>query len=112
MNKKIKYLVAPDPKDKTLTEEISGFDENFKKVRARVIIEKDLTIYLNNQEIVTLMTVGDHPKYLAVGYLLNQNMLKTNDQIKKIDYDSELKVVVVRTQRKTNYEIVIINHTI
>ena len=31
-------------------------------------------------------------------------MLKTNDQIKKIDYDSELKVVVVRTQRKTNYE--------
>ena len=50
------------------------------------------------------MTVGDHPKYLAVGYLLNQNMLKFNDQIKKVDYDAELKVVVVRTLRKTNYE--------
>ena len=104
MNKKIKYLVAPNPKDKTLTEKISGFDENFKKIKTKVIIERDLTIYLNNQEIVTLMTVGDHPKYLAVGYLLNQNMLKKNDKIKKVEYDPELKVVVVRTIRKTNYE--------
>ena len=104
MNKKIKYLVAPNPKDKTLTEKISGFDENFKKIKTKVIIERDLTIYLNNQEIVTLMTVGDHPKYLAVGYLLNQNMLKKNDQIKKIDHDKNLNVVVVRTLRKTNYE--------
>ena len=104
MNKKIKYLVAPNPKDKNLTKEIGGFDENFKKVKTKVIIEKDLTIYLNNQEIVTLMTVGDHPKYLAVGYLLNQNMLKSNDKIKKVEYDPELNVVIVRTLRKTNYE--------
>ncbi len=104
MKKKIKYLVAPNPKDKKLTEEITGFDESFKRIKTKVIIEKDLTIYLNNQEIVTLMTVGDHPKYLAVGYLLNQNMLKFNDQIKKVEYDAELKVVVVRTLRKTNYE--------
>ena len=104
MKKKIKYLVAPNPKDKKLTEEITGFDESYKRIKTKVIIEKDLTIYLNNQEIVTLMTVGDHPKFLAVGYLLNQNMLKFNDQIKKVDYDAELKVVVVRTLRKTNYE--------
>ncbi len=104
MNKKIKYLVAPNPKDKKLTKEITGFDENFKKIKTKVIIEKNLTIYLNNQEIVTLMTVGDHPRYLAVGYLLNQNMLKINDQIKKVEYDSGLNVVVVRTLRKTNYE--------
>ena len=104
MKKKIKYLVAPNPKDIKLTKEISGFDENFKKTKTKVIIEQDLTIYLNNQEIVTLMTVGDHPRYLAVGYLLNQNMLKKNDKIKKIEHDRELNVVVVRTLRKTNYE--------
>jgi len=104
MNKKIKYLVAPNPEDKNLTKEIDGFDENFKKTKTKVIIEEDLTIYLNNQEIVTLMTVGDHPKYLATGYLLNQNMLKKNDKIKKIEYDPELKIVVIRTSRKTNYE--------
>jgi len=104
MSKKIKYLVAPNPLDTNLTKEINGFDESFKKTTAKVIIEKDLTIYLNNQEIVTLMTVGDHPEYLAVGYLLNQNMLKKTDNIKKIEYDSGLKVVIVRTSRKTNYE--------
>ena len=104
MSKKIKYLVAPNPLDKNLTKEINGFDENFKKIKTKVIIEKDLTIYLNNQEIVTLMTVGDHPEYLAVGYLLNQNMLKKTDKIKKIEYDTDLKVVIVRTSRKTNYE--------
>ena len=104
MSKKIKYLVAPNPQDKNLTKEINGFDENFKKTKIKVIIEKDLTIYLNNQEIVTLMTVGDHPEYLAIGYLLNQNMLKKTDKVKKIEYDNELKVVIVRTSRKTNYE--------
>ena len=104
MNKKIKYLVAPNPQDKNLTKEIDGFDENLKPTVTKVIIEKDLTIYLNNQEIVTLMTVGDHPEYLAVGYLLNQNMIKKTDKIKKIEHDLELKVVVVRTSRKTNYE--------
>ena len=104
MSKKIKYLVAPNPLDRNLTKEINGFDESFKKTKTKVIIEKDLTIYLNNQEIVTLMTVGDHPGYLAVGYLLNQNMLKKTDKIKKIEYDPDLKVVIVRTSRKTNYE--------
>src|SRR3546814_4248979 len=42
--------------------------------------------------------------YLAVGYLLNQNMLKPDDVIEAIDHDEELDVVVVRTERATNYE--------
>ena len=74
------------------------------QVNTKVIQERALTIFLNNQEIVTLMSIGDHPKYLSVGYLLNQNMLKVTDKIKSIDYDDELEVVVVRTTRKTNYE--------
>ena len=104
MKKKEKYLVAPNVSDKSLTRTISGYDENFKPLKIKVIHEKSLTIFLNNQEIVTLMTIGDHPKYLAIGYLLNQNMLKKNDIITKIDYDNELNVVVIRTKRKTNYE--------
>ncbi|MAR32304.1 MAG: hypothetical protein CMK35_01400 [Porticoccaceae bacterium] len=50
------------------------------------------------------MSISDHPKYLAVGYLLNQNMLKKNDIITKVEIDKDLGVVVVRTKRKTNYE--------
>ena len=104
MPKKVKYLVAPKPKDTKLTKSISGYDENNKKIVAKVIKEKSLTIFLNNQEIVTLMSIGDHPKYLAIGYLLNQNMLKKNDKITKIEFDKDLDVIVIRTKRKTNYE--------
>ena len=78
MRKKEKYLVAPNVSDKSLTRTISGYDENFKPLKTKVICEKSLAIFLNKQEIVTLMTIGDHPKYLAIGYLLKQNMLKKN----------------------------------
>ncbi len=104
MKKKEKYLISPNINDKSLITKLNGLDENSKLVRTNVINEKSLTIFLNNQEIVTLMTIGDHPKYLAIGYLLNQNMLKKKDEVSKIEIDKELKVVVVRTKRKTNYE--------
>jgi len=104
MAKKQKYLVAPNPKNKFLTKSISGYDENNKKITTKVIKEKSLTIFLNDQEIVTLMSIGDHPKYLAIGYLLNQNMLKNNDIIRKVEFDNDIDVIVVRTKRKTNYE--------
>jgi FdhD protein len=51
-----------------------------------------------------MMTIGDHPDYLAVGYLLNQNMLRPDDEITGIEHDEELEVVVVRTKRQTDYE--------
>ena len=81
MKEKEKYLVSPNINDKSLITELKGIDENGKKVKSKVINEQSLTIFLNNQEIVTLMSIGDHPKYLAIGYLLNQNMLKKSDKI-------------------------------
>ena len=69
-----------------------------------MVHERPLTLFLNAQEIVTMMTIGDYPDYLAVGYLLNQNMLRPDDEITGIDYDEELEVVVVRTRRATDYE--------
>ena len=104
MKKKEKYLISPNINDKSLVTELQGFDENLNLVNANVINEKSLTIFLNDQEIVTLMTIGDYPKYLAIGYLLNQNMLKKNDKITRVEVEKELNVVVVRTKRKTNYE--------
>jgi FdhD protein len=50
------------------------------------------------------MTINDYPDYRALGYLLNQNMLRPDDEVTGVDYDEELSVVVVRTQRATNYE--------
>ena len=68
--KKNKYLVSPDIYNNALTKSIRGVDQNNNEVNTKVIQERALTIFLNNQEIVTLMSIGDHPKYLSIGYLL------------------------------------------
>jgi len=98
------YIIRPNPQDPRLTESVTGIDQTGAKIETSVTVERALTIFLNSQEIVTAMTIGDYPDYLAVGYLLNQNMLLPDDVITGVDYDEELSVVVVRTKRKTNYE--------
>jgi FdhD protein len=98
------YLIKPDPQDPRLTERVEGVDQTGEKIETRVTVERALTIFLNSQEIVTAMTIGDHPDYLAIGYLLNQNMLQPDDVVTDVDYDEELSVVVVRTERATDYE--------
>jgi FdhD protein len=98
------YLIKPDPHDPRLTERVSGIDQTGAPVDTVVTVERPLTIYLNAQEIVTAMTVGDHPDFLAIGYLLNQNMLRADDIVTGVDYDEDLSVVVVRTERATDYE--------
>ena len=98
------FLIAPDPADPRLTERVSGVDQDGNTVETRVTVERPLTLFLNGREIVTMMTICDHPDYLAVGYLLNQNMLRPDDEVTGIDYDAEIETVVVRTARETNYE--------
>src|SRR5947209_9720688 len=98
------YIIKPDPLDPRLTERVAGVDQTGQKIETRVTVERALTIFLNGQEIVTAMTINDYPDYLALGYLLNQHMLLPDDVVTGVDYDEELAVVVVRTQRKTNYE--------
>ena len=98
------FIIKPDPENPDLSSIIPGVDQNGDPVDTRVIIERPLTLYLNSQEIVTMMTIGDHPDLLALGYLLNQNMLKQGDKIDAIDYEDDLGVVVVRTGIETNFE--------
>ncbi len=98
------FLIAPDPDHPNRTREVSGIDHAGRPVAAFVVAERPLTIFLNDQEIVTAMTVGDHPQLLAVGYLVNQTMLRRDDTLVAVDYDEESDVVVVRTRRTTDYE--------
>jgi len=97
-------MVKPDPHDPRLTRRVTGRDHEGREIETSVTMERPLTLFLNGQEIVTMMTIGDYPDYLAVGYLLNQNMLRPDDEITAIDYDDEIETVVVRTARQTNYE--------
>lgn len=98
------FLIRPDPEDSRLSTAMTGVDHTGQPVDLRVVAERPLTLFLNSQEIVTMMTIGDHPDLLAVGYLLNQGMLSAEDTITGIDVDTDLEVVVVRTDRETDYE--------
>ena len=95
------YIIKPDPSDPRLTERVRGIDETGQPIETSVTVERAVTIFLNSQEIVTAMTINDYPDYLALGYLLNQNMLQPDDVVTGVDYDDELSVVVVRTARRT-----------
>ena len=98
------YIISPNLSDEDLTQEVAGVDQLGNRTDVSVIEERPLTIFLNNQEIVTAMTIGDYPEYLALGFLRNQKMLSNKDKIDAIDFDAELNTIVIRTKRKTNYE--------
>ena len=106
------YILAPSPNDPRLTKKLEGVDHNGDRLITSVVTEKPLTVFLNSQEIVTLMTIGDEPELLAVGFLLNQNMLRLGDKISGIEYEDDLDVVVVRTDRETDFEKVLKKKTI
>lgn len=98
------YLLQPDPQSAGLTRLVQGYDQDGALQDIAVVEERPLTIFLNGQEIVTAMTIGDYPDYLALGFLKNQGMLAADEVIHSIDYDEELETVVVRTDGQTQYE--------
>src|SRR5215467_13527309 len=98
------FTVHPQPDDPRLTRTVAGIDHEGRPIETTVVMERPLTLFLNGREIVTMMTIGDYPDWLAVGYLLNQNMLRPEDRVTGIDYDDELETVVVRTNRETDFE--------
>ena len=98
------YVIAPDPSAQRLTRAVTGTDQNGAAIALSVVEERPLTIFLNSQEIVTAMTIGDYPAYLALGFLRNQGMLHAAEVITGVDYDEELETVVVRTESRTTYE--------
>ena len=61
------FIVRPDPDDPRLTRRVQGIDQEGKPIETAVVTERPLTLFLNGREIVTMMTIGDHPDYLAVG---------------------------------------------
>lgn len=98
------FLIQPAPDASPLTRGVTGTDHNGNTVDLQVVEERPLTIFLNSQEIVTAMTIGDYPDYLAIGFLQNQGMLHDDDIITGVDFDDDIDSVVVRTQTTTNYE--------
>ena len=104
MNQTSEALIAPDPMDPRLTERVEGIDHEGNPITTSVTVERPLTLFLNSREIVTMMTICDYPEYLAVGYLVNQNMLSHDDEVTGIEYEEDIETVVVRTATETDFE--------
>ncbi len=101
---RVDFPLMPSLDNPRLTRAVTGTDQTGARTEITVVEERPLTIYLNRQEIVTAMTIGDYPEYLALGFLRNQGMLRADDQVIGVDYDDEIETVVVRTARETSYE--------
>lgn len=75
-----------------------GVNEYGETIQGHIAAERAITIYLNKREIVTLMTLGTQPELLVLGWLRNQNLVKSVDDIKAIQVDWETESVAVVTQ--------------
>lgn len=98
------YIIAPDPDAPGLTRAVPARDQTGQQKEIRVVEERALTIWLNIREIVTAMTIGDYPEYLALGFLANQGMLRADEEVTGVDYDEEVEAVIVRTAQETSHE--------
>jgi FdhD protein len=98
------FEISPDVDDARFSRGLVGCDHTGNEIEVDVIEERPVTLWLNKTEVITMMTVGDHPKELAVGFLLNQNMLQPEDEITDIEYHDDIDTVVVRTTSEASYE--------
>jgi FdhD protein len=82
------------------TYEVEAYNERGEMVPTAIAGEHPLTLYLDKREIVTLMTLGHAPEALAIGYLRNQRLVGSIDEIDAVQVDWETDSVAVTTRRK------------
>jgi FdhD protein len=82
---------------------VIAVDELGMEREVELVGERALTIYVNKQEIVTLMTMGTHPELLTLGYLRNQGFFEKITEIKVVQVDWETEAVAVVTNQSTDF---------
>jgi FdhD protein len=79
------------------TANVVACNEFNQAVEGAIAVDRALTIYLDKREIVTLMTLGNHPELLILGWLRNQRMIEDIEAIKAIQVDWESEAVAITT---------------
>ncbi len=79
---------------------VDVLDEFGETLTKRIACERALTVYLNWQEIVTLMTLGDRPELLVLGYLKNQHFIQSKRMLDSVIIDWETQSAAVITKEK------------
>ncbi|MCV0440628.1 MAG: formate dehydrogenase accessory sulfurtransferase FdhD [Hydrogenophaga sp.] len=82
-----------------LTREIEVVNEFGARETIAIPAERDLTVYVDKRELVTLMTLGAHPEWLVLGYLLNQRLIASVDEIESITVDWDVNAASVKTRQ-------------
>ncbi len=80
-----------------LTREVEVVNEKGDKSSMHIPAERDLTVYVDKRELVTLMTLGAHPELLVLGFLLNQRLVDSAAQIESITVDWEVNSAAIKT---------------
>jgi len=73
---------------------VTSFNEYNEAVDGSVALERPLTLYLDKRELVTLMTLGNYPEWLILGWLRNQRMIEDIEVIKSVQVDWETESTV------------------
>jgi FdhD protein len=81
-----------------LTREVTVSNEFGETSVIHIPAERDLTVYVDKRELVTLMTLGAHPEWLVIGYLLNQRLVPSIDAIESVTVDWDVGAASVKTR--------------
>jgi FdhD protein len=95
---------VPKPKlshaSRPLTFQVDALNERGEVLPTPIAGEHPLTLYVDKREIVTLMTLGQAPEALAIGYLRNQRLVRSLDEIAEVQVDWETDAVAVTTRTR------------
>ena len=80
-----------------LTRAVEVVNEHGQTRQLEIPAERPLTIYVDKRELVTLMTLGAHPEWLVLGYLLNQRLIRSANEVESITVDWEVGAAAVKT---------------
>jgi len=81
-----------------LTFQVDALNERGEVLPTSIAGEHPLTLYVDKREIVTLMTLGQAPEALAIGYLRNQRLVQSIDTIAEVQVDWETNAVAITTR--------------
>ena len=81
-----------------LTRSVQVVNAHGEEEAISIPAERDLTVYVDKRELVTLMTLGAHPEWLVLGYLRNQRLVRSLDAIESVTVDWEVGAAAVRTR--------------
>ncbi|HEX2545466.1 MAG TPA: formate dehydrogenase accessory sulfurtransferase FdhD [Ramlibacter sp.] len=80
-----------------LTRSVQVVNEHGEAETISIPAERDLTVYVDKRELVTLMTLGAHPEWLVLGYLRNQRLVTSLDAIDSVTVDWDVSSAGVKT---------------